>query len=627
MKVRSLRARFLLAGCLLVSATVAVGVGSAWTFARLAEVVDGTLRESQATIDLSATLAETLEREDDALLLALDGKADLARDDLRRQRLHFDAAAARLGSLLTDADERAAAAALRDDAADYRIAGDALLEAAGRAGAARVYHERVNPALRRAVADCARLRELNYRGMQQAGVQARNEARKATGMVAALSLIALLLSTLVAVRLARAILGPVRDLTRSVEAIRREDFSPRVAGGSATELGRLAEEFNCMAETLAEYRASSLGELLLAKATLEATLAALPDAVIVADPDGRIVSRNPLAEEVLRALGSAGAANVRELPLTPPALGEVEEALRGGRPTNGRGDLRQALGVPLGGRPLRMLLRVAPIPEFLPRRPGAVLVLDDVTEFVRLDELRGELVAVASHELKTPLTSLQMNLLLLGERADNLTPRQREILDAALHGGEELRATIEELLDLTRIEAGQLRLLRERVEVEAILEQAVRAVRPRFEDAEVGLRVVRETPGAAVCGDAARLRIVLANLLGNALKYTPRGGEVVVRMAVLPPAVPDGRPLVQAGVTDTGPGIPAEFRERVFEKFFRVEDQRAGAPQGVRGAGIGLYLCRQIVEAHGGTIRCEPGDGGRGTHVVLRIEADENTFT
>src|SRR6516225_7750275 len=99
-----------------------------------------------------------------------------------------------------------------------------------------------------------------------------------------------------------------------------------------------------------------------------------------------------------------------------------------------------------------MLVTVAPIREFHPRRPGAVLVLADVTDFARLDELRSELVAVASHELKTPLTSLRMNLLLLRERGENLTPRQVEILAAAVGAGEELAGTIDELLDLTRIE-------------------------------------------------------------------------------------------------------------------------------------------------------------------------------
>ena len=101
----------------------------------------------------------------------------------------------------------------------------------------------------------------------------------------------------------------------------------------------------------------------------------------------------------------------------------------------------------------------------------------------------------------------------------------------------------------------------------------------------------------------ARLKIVFVNLLTNALKYTPRGGEVVVRMASLQNALGHGKSWLQITVTDTGPGIPPELRERVFEKFFRVEDHRSDGPKGVRGTGIGLYLAREIIKAHGGTIR------------------------
>jgi NtrC-family two-component system sensor histidine kinase KinB len=275
--------------------------------------------------------------------------------------------------------------------------------------------------------------------------------------------------------------------------------------------------------------------------------------------------------------------------------------------------------VSLNGRPLKMLLTVAPIPEFLPRRCGAALVLADVTDFARLDELRSELVAVASHELKTPLTSVQMSLLLLREGAENLTGRQRQLLDAGLLGVEELGGTIDELLDLTRIEAGQLRLQRERVDLYPVIEQAVRTLRPRFEDAEISLRVDKGAPEAVVRGDAARLRLVVVNLLTNALKYTPRGGEVAIRVASGQNAVAGTMPLLQIAVTDTGPGIPPPFRERVFEKFFRVEHQQPGGSEGVRGAGIGLYLCRQIVEAHSGTIRCEAGEGGRGTRIAIQF--------
>jgi NtrC-family two-component system sensor histidine kinase KinB len=245
-----------------------------------------------------------------------------------------------------------------------------------------------------------------------------------------------------------------------------------------------------------------------------------------------------------------------------------------------------------------------------------------VTDFVRLDELRTELIAVASHELKTPLTTLRMNLLLLGEGADNLTLRQQEILATAVLGCQELASTIDELLDLTRIEAGQLRLDREMVDLWAVIEQSVGAMRPRYEDAGIVLQLKRDCERAIVHGDAVRLGVVFTNLLTNALTYTPRGGMVSIQVTLQQDTTGEGQGLLQIAVTDTGLGIPAEFHERVFEKFFRVEHHRGGGSDGWRGAGIGLYLCRQIIEAHGGSIWCEPGDDGRGTRLAILVRAE-----
>jgi NtrC-family two-component system sensor histidine kinase KinB len=363
--------------------------------------------------------------------------------------------------------------------------------------------------------------------------------------------------------------------------------------------------------------------LLLAKATLEATLAALPDAVIVVDPDGQIVSRNPLAVQILEAVGGAGAVRFGELQLPKTILQDVDEVLRSGKTRSGRPDLSQALSVSLKGRQIQFQVMVVPIPHFLPRRAGAAIVLEDITEFARLDKLRSEVVAVASHELKTPLTALQMNLLLLQEKAENLNARQWEILTAAVHGGEELGSIIDELLDLARIEAGQLRVDQQRVDLVSVLENVVRTLRPRYQDGEVGLRVIQDVSQAIVRGDAVRLRLVFMNVLTNALKYTPRQGEVVVHLASLQNAGAAGPSKLQIAVTDTGPGIPPELRERVFEEFFRVEDERPDGPKGVRGTGIGLYLCRAIIEAHGGTILCTAGQDGRGTRIAITLDRDE----
>jgi len=624
MKVRSLQTRFILAGCFLVLTTAAPGLWSVFTFARLSAVVNESLGESQKTIDLTANLASALEREDDALLLFVQGDQRRARSQLNSERRRFETTYARLRSSLVEPAEMEAADALRRHVNRYRQAGNDLLAAAGEPGVFRTYQTQVNPALQRAVADCARIRELSFRSMERAGIQARDAAASAIGIVAGISLVALVLSTLVAVRLARAILTPVRELTLSVDAIRRDDFNCRVSVDSQDELGQLAEGFNRMAETLADYRNSSLGELLLAKMTLEATLAVLPDAVIVVDPDGNIVTTNPFAQKILAATGNGESKRLRDLVLPAPIHRAVEETLSGQPSGNGPMDLSQAVAVSLNGQSFKLLLTVAPIPEFLPRRCGAAIVLADVTDIARLDELRSELVAVASHELRTPLTAVQMNLLLLQEKADNLTPRQQEILAAALQGNEELAGTIDELLDLTRIEAGQLRLQRDQVDLYALTNQVVQALRLHFEDAEVALRLVWEAPEAIVQGDAARLRLVLGNLLTNALKYTPRGGKVTIRVTPDKDDRSSGKSGLQMVVTDTGPGIPPEFRERVFEKFFRVEHQRETGQEGVRGAGIGLYLCRQIIEAHGGIIHCQAGDSGRGTRMVIHLVAEDS---
>jgi NtrC-family two-component system sensor histidine kinase KinB len=399
-----------------------------------------------------------------------------------------------------------------------------------------------------------------------------------------------------------------------------------VRPASDDELGRLADGFNRMAEHLAELRRANIGEVLRAKETLEATLAALPDAVVVVDPEGLVSAANEVAGRVLSA-ASATPRRVDDLPLPPAAIGALHEALEGTAREDPTMRLDRAIVVSLAGQERRLLPRVVPVPGFSAGRHGAVLVLYDVTDLVRLDEMRMELVAVASHELRTPLTTMRMTLSMLQESASGLSPLQQELLATALLGVEQLATTVDEFLDLTRIEAGQLRLAWDRVDVRALCAQAARAAGPRSEEAGVKLSTAfAEGAPALVLGDAARLQVVVANVLTNALKYTPRGGEVTVRVSSRQSTEPGGPPDLLLAVTDTGPGVPPELRERIFEKFFRVEHHRGG-DGGVRGSGIGLYVSQQIVEAHGGRIACGPGDGGRGTTIEIALPTERAAST
>ncbi len=277
-------------------------------------------------------------------------------------------------------------------------------------------------------------------------------------------------------------------------------------------------------------------------------------------------------------------------------------------------DLSQAIALRVGDANRKLLPRVVAIEGFTHGRRGAVLVLSDVTDLVRLDEMRTELIAVASHELRTPLTTLRMTLLLLQEHAAALDARDRELVRTALVGIDQLAATVDEFLDLTRIEAGQLRLNMDRVDVDALLQREVEAIRLSCDEAEITL-VVEGARSCVVRGDAARLHVVFANLLANALKYTLAGGQIST-------VVTRTEAAVSVAVEDSGPGVPPEFRERIFEKFFRVEHHREG-DVGVRGSGIGLYIAREIAEAHGGTLSYD--GSGAGARMVLVLPATSST--
>ncbi len=621
MKIHHLQTRFILAGGLLVMTTVVSGLWSAWTFSRLSTVAGQTLETSQKINDLTAVLSNALEREDDAFLLAMSGEPEHARQKLQAERRRFNAAYASLVSTLSMADEKKALAALWRHVQEYRAAGEALMAKAASGNLTTIYQHGVNPALRRAVADCTTIRELNFRSMERAGLLARDEARGATLMVTAISSVALVISTLVAVLLARSVLLPVQELGNSLEALRAGDFDRRARLICADELGQLALGFNRMAEALSDFRRSNLGEVLRAKEALEATIAALPDAVLVVEPGGAIVARNPLAKAVLRELGAEQVGLIDDLPFSHHGLDAVRAALRGEAAVQTRAELTRALSVNLNGRRRKFMLTAVPIPEFHQGRYGAVAVLYDVTDFAHLDELRMELVGVASHELKTPLTTLRMNLLMLGEDACNLSDRQREILSMALLGCQELANTIDELLDLTRIEAGQLRLSREVIDLYGVIERAMASMRQRYEDADIKLRLERQCSCAVVQGDPVRLGMVFTNLLGNSLKYTPHGGLVCISVASAQNAAGGDDSILQIAVTDTGTGIPAAYRARVFDKFFRVEQQLENGGSKTKGAGIGLYLCRQIIDAHGGAISCEPAENGFGTRITLVLPA------
>ena len=621
----SLRYRFTVAAGLLVLTTV---VASVWTFfslTRLSGLVTNTVSESESVTAVTSRLAGALEREDDAVLLILAGDARGAQV-LTRERSVVDSAMTALLDVLEPSEERELANPLQTALTAYRRASDGVITVSDEREALVQYHQTANPLLRRAVALTTTIRDRHFDLARAAVAGARDEAAATRRAVLLITVIALMIAISVAWHLTHAVVSPVRRLTVGANAIKEGRFGERIAVTSHDELGELASAFNDMADDLAEFRRTNLGEVLRAKSTLEATLEALPDAVVLLDPTGRIQSMNRAAIRVLTSVGIDDPRTLQDLRLDGLDVDTLQRTIATGV-DQPRPDLTRTIRIDHDGKAQRLLPRVVPVASQNPGSQGAVLLLYDVTELARLDEMRSELVAVASHEFQTPLTTLRMTLLMLQEGSEQLPKRHQELVATSLIGVEQLGEIVREFLDLTRIEAGELRLICEPLLLADVVAEAVGRVESQAREQGIELRVDLAPDVPAVSGDPVRLRAVFDNVLSNALKYTPQRGRVTVQMGLEPATA--GFESVVTTIMDTGPGIPPEFRRRVFDKFFRLEHHQGDGRPGARGAGIGLYMSRQIIELHGGSISCRAGDGGHGTciRVLLPAEAPASLVT
>jgi signal transduction histidine kinase len=229
---------------------------------------------------------------------------------------------------------------------------------------------------------------------------------------------------------------------------------------------------------------------------------------------------------------------------------------------------------------------------------GVAFILVDVTRLHAADEAKSGIVSTISHELRTPLTSMRMAIALLSdEKIGRLSEKQMGLLKAARAESDRLYRIIENLLSISRIESGRAVFQFRPVAPAEIVSQSVESVRQAFAEKNIELSVSDASELPLVEADPGVVGLVLANLLSNALKFTPPGGKVSVV------AEANGK-SVYFSVHDTGQGIPQEFSTRIFDKFFRIPQK-----DGPTGAGLGLSIAKEVVEVHRGTIELCPSDG------------------
>lgn len=466
------------------------------------------------------------------------------------------------------------------------------------------YHQEILPAYLRMEGLTRRISDLNAQNILSADGQLRAQAKAARRTMilllatgGALVLVLLFLTS-------RLMLKPIQSLLLSAQEIARGNLDLSLEVRSQDELGRLAEAFNGMATRLREFRRTDRAKLLRTQRTTQMAINSLPDAVAVFSSQGTVDMSNEPAQ---RLFGIKPGTQVESLGKEWLTILHAKVA-RELRPFNPQG-YEAAIQIFRDGSECYFLPHAIPILDESRQLMGVTVVLADVTELRRLDEAKSDLLATVSHELKTRLTSVRMAVhLLLDENLGGLNAKQTDLVLTAREDAERLYRIIEGLLDIGRIRSGNLKMRLQAMDAQELILNSVEAVRHAMQDK--GLKLTCDLPAdlPQVAADPSRVHLILANLLANALKYTPAGGSVKVTAA----RQEEG---VRVAVADTGIGIPADDVPHVFERFFR--GVREGEPG---GAGLGLAIAKEVVEAHGGTIGLE-SQIGEGTTVHFTLMA------
>lgn len=447
--------------------------------------------------------------------------------------------------------------------------------------------------------------------------EVNDAVRRARNAIFGVGVIALCLTGLLSLGFSIAVTHPLRQLVGVARAMARGDLSRRARGHHRDELGDLADALNTLASELQR----RLGQLEAERADTQVLFDSMAEAVIAVGPDGAVRRTNHAARRIFA------------LPADPRGLAPEAVARRSGFLELVRAVLA---GTPVAATEIsdadRHLLGTAqPLPG-----GGAVIVFLDVSALRRLEDVRRDFVANASHELKTPLTAIRgFSETLLD---DDLPPSLRRQFARTVHdNADRLQRIIDDLLDLSRIESGGYRV---HPEILSVADTAADAWVPlAARAAEKVVRLSADVPPECefVLADSSALRQVFTNLFTNALRYVPQGGTVQVSArCVAGPALPHaaggagevpdpaGQPhatWIAIAVRDNGSGIPAAHLPRIFERFYRADAARARTEG---GTGLGLAIVRHLVERHGGTIEAE-SQLGRGTTIRFTLPAPDES--
>lgn len=394
------------------------------------------------------------------------------------------------------------------------------------------------------------------------------------------AVITVMISTGLSFVLSRTVSKPLVQMKKAAEEMAKGKFDNKVNVDTDDEIGTLAKTMNYLSDALNE----NINALNQEKNQLQNVLLSMTDGVVTFDENGQVIMANPQAIEIISDVSEDAST---QFDVLKDFLEQVKES--------GEYVKRE---IKLKGKTISV--RMAPLLDDHMKLWGVLAVLQDVTRERKLEDLRREFLGDVSHELRTPLTYLQgYTEALLDNMVKNEEERSR-YLNIILEETLRLRRLVDELLDLSHIEAGHLDIKKNSISIESIVEKVSKKVHPLCDSKKIELEIDIQGDIPLIVADEDRIEQVLINLVDNAVRYSPKDSKVTVKVR------PSDEGVIVT-VKDSGQGIPPEELPFVWERFYKVDKSRERKKS---GTGLGLAIVKKIVELHNGRVWAQNCDEG-----------------
>jgi NtrC-family two-component system sensor histidine kinase KinB len=592
--VRSLRIKFLFSHLALVLLMAALTGASIWSFVIIGNTV-GRSKQSAANAVRGAQLiqASLLEQRTSLyLLLAHDPRQANATYQTSWKSFRQGVSYAQS---VPDETATALINQVIKEAVSYRAISDQLIQnnqVRVQPIAVHVIQDVLEPKLIEMRKTTAGLMETAQQDSMSDSLQARKDADAAITRSLFATLAAICLAIMLGMLLVRTAVTPLDKLAKRAEAISGGDLAPKPIVPRQDEIGALNIAFEEMAARLAEAQEISQRRLQRLEQMSDAAFEHLYDPVIVLDQKARIVHQNQAADQLFGPLEPGEKVSVKEH-ISDRRLAKALYLAAMSQEVTAAEDETALTSIAVDGLHKTFRLRATPMKDGAGHPLGSVAVLEDVTHLRELDRLKNEFIGVASHELRTPVSSLLLSAELLKDGAVGpLTQGQQEVVAMQLEDLTRLEKLMKDLLDVTKLEAGSSPPKTEKVPVLELMRSPVETLRGQANKKNVALQLKEDESLGKINADRTQIGRVLTNLIANAIRHTPSGGQVNVYAS-------GQADEVTFYVADSGEGIPPEYIARIFDRFVQVP----GATQG--GAGLGLSIANNIVRAHHGRMAVE----------------------